>query len=82
MRVVFSLATCHLFDDDYDYEFDLETIQEILIDEYDEIVCDYRKIYYDEDGFRDEVIDWETLENECNPQLADILVELKNQNRI
>lgn len=82
MKVVFSLAKCHLFDDEYDYEFDLETIQDILIDEYPEELEDYTKIYYDEDGFRDVIIDWDTFEDEKNPQIADILIDLKNKNRI
>lgn len=80
--VVFSLAKCHLCDNDLDYEFELETIQEILINEYSEELQDYTTIIYDEDGFRDEIIDWESFENECNPQLTDILINLKKQNRI
>lgn len=82
MRVVFSLAKCHLFDGEYDYEFDLETIQDILIDEYPEELEEYTNIYYDEDGFRDVIIDWDTFEDEKNPQIADILINLQKQNRI
>lgn len=80
--VVFSLAKCHLFDGEYDYEYDAEVVQELIIDEYPEDLIPYTFISYDEDGFRDEVIDWESFENENNKQLAQILIQLQKENKI
>lgn len=82
MRVVFSLATCHLFDDENDFEFSLENVQDILMREYWLELQPYTLISYDEDGFRDEVIDWESFENENNKQLAQILIQLQKENKI
>ena len=48
--VVFSLAKCHLFDGEYDYEYDAEVVQELIIDEYPEDLIPYTFVSHDEDG--------------------------------
>jgi len=80
--VVFSLAKCHLCDGDYDYEYDAEIVQELIIDEYPEDLIPYTFVSHDEDGLRDEAIDWHLFDDMGNRRLTEIVLELKKQNKI
>jgi hypothetical protein len=80
--VVFSLAKCHLCDGDYDFENDAEIVQQLIIDEYPEDLIDYTFVSYDEDGLRDEAIDWHLFDDMGNRRLTQIVLELKKQNKI
>lgn len=82
MYVVFSLAKCHLFDGDYDYEYDAEIVQDLIINEYPEDLIDFTFITRDEDGLRDETIDWQLFEDMANKRLTQILLELKKEQKI
>jgi len=82
MYVVFSLAKCHLFDGEYDYEYDAEIVQDLIINEYPEDLIDFTFISRDEDGLRDETIDWQLFEDMANKRLTQILLELKQENKI
>jgi len=82
MYVVFSLAKCHLFDGEYDYEYDAEIVQDLIIKEYPEDLIDFTFITRDEDGLRDETIDWQLFEDMANKRLTQIVLELKKENKI
>jgi len=82
MYVVFSLAKCHLFDGEYDYEYDAEIVQDLIINEYPEDLIDFTFITRDEDGLRDETIDWQLFEDMANKRLTQILLELKKEQKI
>jgi hypothetical protein len=82
MYVVFSLAKCHLFDGEYDYEYDAEIVQDLIINEYPEDLIDFTFITRDEDGVVDETIDWQLFEDMANKRLTQILLELKKENKI
>lgn len=82
MYVVFSLAKCHLFDGEYDYEYDAEIVQDLIIKEYPEDLIDFTFITRDEDGLRDETIDWQLFEDMANKRLTQILLELQKENKI
>lgn len=82
MYVVFSLAKCHLFDGEYDYEFDVEIVQDLIINEYPEDLIDFTFITRDEDGVVDETIDWQLFEDMANKRLTQILLELKKEQKI
>jgi len=82
MYVVFSLAKCHLFDGEYDYEFDAEIVQDLIINEYPEDLIDFTFITRDEDGVVDETIDWHLFEDMANKRLTQILLELQKENKI
>ena len=82
MYVVFSLAKCHLFDGEYDYEYDAEVVQDLIIKEYPEDLIDFTFITRDEDGVVDETIDWHLFEDMANKRLTQILLELQKENKI
>jgi len=82
MYVVFSLAKCHLFDGEYDYEYDAEIVQDLIINEYPEDLIDFTFITRDEDGVVDETIDWQLFEDMANKRLTQILLELQKENKI
>jgi hypothetical protein len=82
MYVVFSLAKCHLFDGEYDYEYDAEIVQDLIISEYPEDLIDFTFITRDEDGVVDETIDWQLFEDMANKRLTQILLELQKENKI
>lgn len=80
--VVFSLAKCHLCDGIFDYDFEAEVVQELIIDEYPEDLIPYTFITHDEDGLRDEVIDWDLFEDMGNIRLTQIVLELQQKDKI
>jgi hypothetical protein len=82
MYVVFSLAKCHLFDGEYDYEYDAEIVQDLIIKEYPEDLIDFTFITRDEDGVVDETIDWHLFDDMGNKRLTQIVLELKKENKI
>jgi hypothetical protein len=82
MYVVFSLAKCHLFDGEYDYEYDAEVVQDLIIKEYPEDLIDFTFITRDEDGVVDETIDWHLFDDMANKRLTQIVLELKKENKI
>jgi len=82
MYVVFSLAKCHLFDGEYDFEYDAEIVQDLIIEEYPEDLIDFTFITRDEDGVVDETIDWQLFEDMANKRLTQILLELQKENKI
>jgi hypothetical protein len=82
MYVVFSLAKCHLFDGEYDFEYDAEIVQDLIIKEYPEDLIDFTFITRDEDGVVDETIDWQLFEDMANKRLTQIVLELKKENKI
>jgi len=82
MYVVFSLAKCHLFDGEYDYEYDAEIVQDLIINEYPEDLIDFTFITRDEDGVVDETIDWHLFDDMANKRLTQIVLELKKENKI
>jgi hypothetical protein len=82
MYVVFSLAKCHLFDGEYDYEYDAEIVQDLIIKEYPEDLIDFTFITRDEDGVVDETIDWHLFDDMANKRLTQIVLELKKENKI
>jgi hypothetical protein len=82
MYVVFSLAKCHLFDGEYDYEYDAEVVQDLIIKEYPEDLIDFTFITRDEDGVVDETIDWHLFDDMGNKRLTQIVLELKKENKI
>jgi len=82
MYVVFSLAKCHLFDGEYDYEYDAEIVQDLIISEYPEDLIDFTFISRDEDGLRDETIDWQLFEDMANKRLTQIVLELQKEQKI
>jgi hypothetical protein len=82
MYVVFSLAKCHLFDGEYDFEYDAEIVQDLIIKEYPEDLIDFTFITRDEDGVVDETIDWHLFDDMGNKRLTQIVLELKKENKI
>jgi hypothetical protein len=82
MYVVFSLAKCHLFDGEYDFEYDAEIVQDLIINEYPEDLIDFTFITRDEDGVVDETIDWHLFDDMANKRLTQIVLELKKENKI
>ena len=82
MYVVFSLAKCHLFDGEYDYEYDAEIVQDLIIKEYPEDLIDFTFITRDEDGVVDETIDWHLFDDMANKRLTQIVLELQKENKI